>query len=227
VLNLVENSSRVLARAWAVVLCTGVLAPVPAWAQAQLATSSEAELDLAGLASQPAPRIVVGPEGLVGDTLRYPVRAEVGPAVVVAFSASRPSPPREGEASAAALPTQAPVSGRLTSRFGARVHPISGGWRPHAGIDLAAPTGSPVVATSDGVVSAAGWAGGYGLRVALAHGGGLETRYAHLSQLAVRQGQRVTKGQLIGLVGSTGRSTGPHVHYELRQNGQAIDPLAH
>jgi murein DD-endopeptidase MepM/ murein hydrolase activator NlpD len=83
-----------------------------------------------------------------------------------------------------------------------------------------------VRATSDGGVSAAGWAGGYGLRIALDHGNAVETRYAHLSQLAVRPGQQVRQGEVIGFVGSTGQSTGPHVHYELRRGGLAIDPLA-
>jgi murein DD-endopeptidase MepM/ murein hydrolase activator NlpD len=147
--------------------------------------------------------------------------------MVISFSA-HPSAgdPVDTSANRGALPTQVPVSGRLTSGFGRRVHPISGGLRRHAGIDLAAPAGAPVRATSDGVVSAAGWAGGYGLRIALDHGNAVETRYAHLSQLAVRPGQQVRQGEVIGFVGSTGQSTGPHVHYELRRGGLAIDPLA-
>ena len=118
------------------------------------------------------------------------------------------------------------ASARMTSGFGMRWHPLLGGERMHSGIDLAAPAGTPVVATADGIVGEAAWNGGYGLYVAIAHAGGMQTRYGHLSQLAVSAGQAVTAGQLIGYVGSTGRSTGPHLHYELRLNGQAVRPLA-
>ena len=116
------------------------------------------------------------------------------------------------------------VRGVITSGFGVRSHPILGGLRMHAGIDVAAPTGSPIFATSDGVVGQAGWKGGYGLFVALEHSGGLETRYGHMSQLAVKTGQAMHKGDVIGYVGSTGRSTGPHLHYEMRVNGVPVKP---
>lgn len=115
---------------------------------------------------------------------------------------------------------------RLTSGFGMRAHPILGSSRLHLGIDLAAPAGTPVVATSDGIVSTAQWAGGYGLLVQLDHAGGLQTRYGHLSQLNVASGQHVARGEVIGFVGSTGRSTGPHLHYETRLHGQAVNPLS-
>lgn len=95
----------------------------------------------------------------------------------------------------------------------------------HAGVDLAAPTGSPVLATSDGRVDSAGWGGGYGWTVRLEHTGNLETRYGHLSRLAVVAGQSVRRGDVIGYVGSTGLSTGPHLHYEMRMNGVPIRPL--
>ena len=91
-------------------------------------------------------------------------------------------------------------------------------------MDLAAPSGTPIVATMDGTVAAAGWHGGYGLLVSLDNVEGLETRYGHLSRLAVSEGQQVHKGDVIGYVGSTGNSTGPHLHYEIRVGGQAIDP---
>ena len=127
----------------------------------------------------------------------------------------------------AGIPSSLPLaSARLTSGFGMRGHPIRGGYRTHAGVDLAAPYGSPISATSDAVVRAAGWQGGYGLLVALDHGGGLQTRYGHMSRLNVAPGQRVRKGDIIGFVGSTGLSTGPHVHYEMRINGQAVNPMA-
>lgn len=125
------------------------------------------------------------------------------------------------------VPDRLPLArAALTSRFGMRRHPVLGGYRMHSGVDLAVPAGSPIAAPADGVVSYADWRGGYGLLVTLEHGGGLQTRFAHLSRLMVSQGQQVTKGQLVGLVGSTGRSTGAHLHYELRSNGRAVDPLA-
>ena len=114
---------------------------------------------------------------------------------------------------------------RLTSGFGVRRHPLLGGYRAHSGVDLAAPYGSPIAATSNGKVASAGWHGGYGLLVTLDHGKGTSSRYAHMSRLAVAPGQVVKKGQIIGYVGSTGRSTGPHLHYEMRVNGTAVNPL--
>lgn len=128
----------------------------------------------------------------------------------------------------ASIPSGMPLARtRLTSQFGYRVHPLSGRYQSHAGVDLAAPMGSPVTATGDGKVDAAGWMGGYGLAVRLDHGGEVETRYAHLSALAVVAGQAVKRGQVLGYVGSTGRSTGPHLHYEVRVSNVAIDPLGH
>lgn len=115
--------------------------------------------------------------------------------------------------------------GRMSSGFGMRTHPISGGYRMHKGIDLAAARGTPVAATSNGIVSKAQWFGSYGLFVAIDHGAGLQTRYAHLSRLNVSAGESVRQGDIIGYVGSTGRSTGPHLHYELRISGNAINPL--
>lgn len=113
----------------------------------------------------------------------------------------------------------------ITSHFGFRNHPILGGRRMHSGIDLSAPMGTPVYATALGVVTGAGWRGSYGILVQLHHADAYETRYGHLSQLAVQAGQIVEPGQLIGYVGSTGRSTGPHLHYEVRRAGSAVDPL--
>jgi murein DD-endopeptidase MepM/ murein hydrolase activator NlpD len=114
----------------------------------------------------------------------------------------------------------------LTSGFGMRLHPLLGGLRFHAGVDLAARQGDGVFATAGGRVVQAGWSGGYGLAVTIDHGSGLETRYAHLSRLGVVAGEEVQSGEVIGLVGSTGRSTGPHLHYELRRFGRPVDPSA-
>lgn len=108
-----------------------------------------------------------------------------------------------------------------------RQHPILGVWRAHSGLDLAAAYGSPIVATSDGVVSSAGLHGGYGLLVTLDHGAGLQTRYGHMSRLNVAPGQMARKGDVIGYVGSSGLATGPHLHYEIRLNGQPINPATH
>lgn len=113
----------------------------------------------------------------------------------------------------------------LTSGFGLRVHPLSGELRNHDGIDLAAAFGTPVRATSDGIVEKASWFGGYGLFVALRTGPAMETRYGHMSRLLVTPGQSVRAGDIIGLVGSTGRSTGPHLHYEVRISGRPVNPL--
>ena len=117
-----------------------------------------------------------------------------------------------------------PVPGRQTSRFGMRRHPILGYRRMHSGIDFKASYGTPIVAVSDGQVSSAGRAGGCGIAVRVNHGSGLSTRYCHMSRLVVRGGQSVRRGQVIGYVGSTGLSTGAHLHYEMYRGGRAIDP---
>jgi murein DD-endopeptidase MepM/ murein hydrolase activator NlpD len=174
----------------------------------------------------PRVRISIGPEYVESGAARYANRsAAPGKAAIVEFSATPPPAPGSVRA-AGGLPAGLPLaSARLTSGFGWRTHPLSGGWRPHSGVDLAAPHGSPIVATAGGVVGTAGWSGGYGLLVAVSHGDGVQTRYGHLSRLAVAPGQQVAAGQVIGYVGSTGDSTGPHLHYEVRVDGRAIDPL--
>lgn len=120
----------------------------------------------------------------------------------------------------------APVNGRMTSGFGLRRHPILGYTRMHAGIDFGAAWGSPIFAVTDGTVSYAGRHGGHGNYVRLDHGSGLGTGYAHMSRIAVTPGSHVRAGQVIGYVGSTGLSTGPHLHYELYQNGRTVNPLS-
>ena len=123
------------------------------------------------------------------------------------------------------VPSRMPLdSATLTSDFGMRTHPVLGGRRNHKGIDLAQPTGTPVYATADGIVSRAEPFSSYGNYIQIEHGGEMQTRYAHLSGNAVASGEQVRKGQLIGFVGSTGRSTGPHLHYEVRVAGEAVDP---
>lgn len=117
-----------------------------------------------------------------------------------------------------------PVNAKISSRFGLRRHPILGYRRMHNGLDFSAGYGAPIYAASDGRVTYAGRKGGYGKFVKLNHAGSLATGYAHMSRIAVRSGQRVRRGQIIGYVGSTGLSTGPHLHYELYRNGRAINP---
>ncbi len=117
-----------------------------------------------------------------------------------------------------------PVPGRMSSGYGYRTHPILGYRRFHRGLDIAARSGTPILAPTDGQVARAGWGGGYGNVVELRHAGGLSTRFGHMSRIAVSGGQRVRQGQVIGYVGSTGLSTGPHLHYEMYRNGQLIDP---
>lgn len=124
------------------------------------------------------------------------------------------------------IPSRMPVEAvALTSNYGMRDHPILRKRRQHDGVDLAAPTGTPVYATADGIVARADRFGSYGNYIQIEHGGQVHTRFAHLSGYAVSAGDRVMKGQLIGYVGSTGRSTGPHLHYEVRVAGQAVDPV--
>ena len=118
-----------------------------------------------------------------------------------------------------------PVPGGVTSGFGMRFHPILNYSRMHQGVDLRASYGTPIVAVADGRVEFAGWHGGHGNAVALNHGGGTETWYGHMSRILVRPGQSVHRGQEIGLVGSTGLSTGPHLHFEVHRNGIAVNPL--
>jgi murein DD-endopeptidase MepM/ murein hydrolase activator NlpD len=117
--------------------------------------------------------------------------------------------------------------GRVSSRFGYRIDPFSKRSAFHGGVDIAAPTGTPVFATRDGVVVKAASQGGYGKLVRVRHAYGYETYYGHLSRINVKAGQKVRKGERLGLVGSTGRSTGPHLHFEVRKNGSRRRPQIH
>lgn len=120
-----------------------------------------------------------------------------------------------------------PSNARLSSGFGNRVHPILGYSRFHAGVDFAASYGTTIRAADSGRVIFSGWYGGYGQAVIIDHGDGLTTLYAHASRLFVREGQAITQGQPIAAVGSTGLSTGPHLHFEVRQNGNPVNPAAY
>lgn len=124
------------------------------------------------------------------------------------------------------IPSVWPVLGKLESGFGGRRNPFGGSsYEFHSGQDIEAASGDPVVAGASGIVTFVGWQNGYGQLVVVDHGGGLTTRYGHLSHIDVVQGQTVARSQFIGRVGSTGRSTGPHLHYEVRINDEPVDPM--
>jgi murein DD-endopeptidase MepM/ murein hydrolase activator NlpD len=126
----------------------------------------------------------------------------------------------------AATPSIMPTQGWLTSAFSAmRTHPILHVARPHEGIDVTAPMGTPIEAPAAGVVIETGWENGYGNTVSIDHGYGIVTKFAHTSKILVHEGQRVSRGQRIALVGNSGLATGPHLHYEVHVNGRPVDPL--
>ena len=134
-----------------------------------------------------------------------------------AANAERPEPVESG--------MMMPVDGHITSYFGYRFHPILHFTRFHAGLDIGARWGSPIVAAGDGRIVAAGWAGGYGREVQIAHGSGIVSLYGHMSEIVAQPGSFVRQGQVIGYVGSSGLSTGPHVHFEVREGGTPVNPL--
>jgi murein DD-endopeptidase MepM/ murein hydrolase activator NlpD len=158
-----------------------------------------------------------------------PGRFAVPPAeplgTVTALPAAK-APRRSTPIGAVMLPRYFPVAvNSISSGFGVRAHPILGVTRVHQGVDLAVPAGTPVAATANGQVVFAGWSGGYGLMIAIDHGNGVETRYGHMERLAARVGTRLRAGDVLGSAGSTGLSTGPHVHYEVRVGGVAVSPF--
>ncbi|MEH0935427.1 peptidoglycan DD-metalloendopeptidase family protein [Micromonospora psammae] len=154
------------------------------------------------------------------------LRQEINRRARLTTAAARPS---RKPAAYRGGPLSPPLSGRLTSRFGTRFDPYYHRWQLHAGVDLAAPTGAPILAAAGGRVTRAGWYGGYGNYTCIDHGRAdgqrLSTCYGHQSRLLVSPGQQVRTGQLIGRVGSTGASTGPHLHFEVRLGGRPVDPL--
>nr|WP_250890149.1 M23 family metallopeptidase [Sphingobium nicotianae] len=136
------------------------------------------------------------------------------------------APTEQSTKTKASIPSRQPVdSVSLTSSFGTRSDPFNGHKRMHQGIDIPGPLGTPIYATADGIVTRAEWSNGYGNLVEINHGNGLETRYGHMSKLIAQPNERVRRGQLIGLMGSTGRSTGSHLHYEVRIAGAAVNPM--
>ena len=125
----------------------------------------------------------------------------------------------------ASTPSIRPVNGWMSSRFGYRISPFTGKREMHRGIDIATKMGAPIVAPADGIVSFTGRNGSYGKTLVIKHGHGLKTKYAHLKKALVKKGQYVKRGETIALVGNSGRSTGPHLHYEVHLNKMAVDPL--
>lgn len=194
-----------------VAACLLAVLPCPTFARS---TTPPAPADNPATSAEATPAPTGAARVIFGRALdldgQRPVRAFSAPGEAITTSPTMPN---------------ARSSARITSGFGMRQHPILGGRRAHLGVDMAAPTGSPILSPDAATVQAAGWQGGYGLMVTLLHGNGMVTRYAHLSRIAVAPGQRIGKGAVIGLVGSTGRSTGAHLHYETWVNGQPINPL--
>ena len=129
------------------------------------------------------------------------------------------------EALARATPSIWPAVGWLTDGFGSRKDPFHGETAFHNGLDIAADKGAPIYASASGVVQSAGWSGDYGNLVVISHEFGLTTRYAHMSKIEVKAGERVERGQVVGFIGATGRASGPHLHYEVWANGQPLNPL--
>ncbi len=129
------------------------------------------------------------------------------------------------QAASISIPSRRPVDAMaLTSSFGTRSDPFNGRRARHNGIDIPGPIGTPIYATADGMVGRAQWLGGYGNYAEIEHGNGIETRYGHMSRLNVTPGQRIRRGDIVGYMGSTGRSTGSHLHYEVRIAGAPVDP---
>ena len=177
------------------------------------------------------------------DAVRRGYSGQGGPLSPISFSTKgQPASPEEMRANAIlsgldrmnmyriaaykapfAMPVNGPV--RYTSGFGGRNDPLGRGWRRHEGQDMAGAYGMPILATADGVVTYAGWESGYGRLVKIRHEFGIETRYGHLSQIRVNVGDRVSRGDRIGDMGNSGRSTGTHLHYEIRIGGDAINPM--
>lgn len=125
-----------------------------------------------------------------------------------------------------ALPLRWPVRGRVSSEFGRRPSPWGGALEHHRGLDIGTPAGTPILSPAAGRVVVAGWGGDFGRHVVVDHGGGVRSLYGHLGKVSVRAGQAVEAGDVLGVAGSSGRSTGPHLHYEVHVNGMAVDPRA-
>jgi murein DD-endopeptidase MepM/ murein hydrolase activator NlpD len=195
---------------------------------AQYLAALATEIDVGDVAPNASFDMVLGP----GAALLYAGLSRIGERQVqlVKWTASGRSEWIDAASAGQPQETSAgmiwPVNGHITSYFGYRYHPILHFGRFHAGIDIGASWGSPIVAAADGEIAAAGWAGGYGRQVRIAHGGGLVTTYNHMSEIVAGAGTYVHAGQVIGYVGSSGLSTGPHLHYEVLKDGTPVNPLS-
>src|SRR5215207_127607 len=185
----------------------------------QLRSEADVEREQMAAAEQHEQQVIEGIRARKADfEAEYnAVQAQIAASV----SRGNPTPPTSGNGRFIL-----PVNGAITSGFGPRTHPIYGGSRMHTGVDITASTGTPIKAAGDGVVKMAGSNGGYGNWTLIDHGDGLATGYGHQSRIAVSVGQRVGAGEVIGYVGSTGASTGPHLHWEVRVNGNPVNPMS-
>ncbi|WP_108260635.1 DUF5930 domain-containing protein [Mangrovicoccus ximenensis] len=188
-------------------------------------------------------KVGINPDSLL-ETMRNRYDGKGGPLEPISMSTSGEASPETARANNIlthmqtlnlynmaidALPMASPIEGkyRMTSSFGYRRDPIRGTRRMHEGQDFAAAYGTPIHATADGVVIKAGWASGYGRLVTIQHEFGIETRYAHMSKIKVKVGQKVSKGEVVGAMGNSGRSTGTHLHYEVRVGGKPTNPMTY
>jgi murein DD-endopeptidase MepM/ murein hydrolase activator NlpD len=193
---------------------------------------NDPQVQAAGIGGPAAPRNPLAVRGASvlatqTDLIRIDLDALIRRANLLAFSFKEAADSLKAHGDRlAAMPSIMPTAGWLSSAFSSmRVHPILHVARPHEGIDVTAPMGAPIEAPAGGVVTSVGWETGYGNTVEIDHGFGISTRFAHCSKVLVRAGQRVSRGQQIALVGSTGLATGPHLHYEVHVNGKPVDPL--
>ncbi|MEO9461785.1 MAG: M23 family metallopeptidase [Marinomonas sp.] len=190
-------------------------------------------------AAQAIRNLGINPEKLLQNAVRENKNAMGGPLELLATSSNGDIDPRFERLGAslermnalerglASIPQVTPTSlaqTKMSSNYGYRRDPINGGGAMHSGLDFKGPYGAPIYSAADGEVTFAGWRGGYGKTVEVTHGNGMMTRYAHMSQFKSRLGQKVAAGDLIGAIGSTGRSTGPHLHFEVRINNRPVNP---
>ncbi|MGH7701718.1 MAG: peptidoglycan DD-metalloendopeptidase family protein [Gemmatimonadales bacterium] len=192
---------------------------------------NDPQVQLAGIGGPAAPVSGRRPDlGILGqrtDEIRVDLNGLIRRANLLAFSFKEASDSLAAHADRlSAMPSIMPTAGWLSSAFSSmREHPVLHVARPHEGIDVTAPMGSPIEAPAAGIVMSAGWETGYGNTVEIDHGFGLSTRCAHASKILVHVGQRVARGERIALVGNTGLATGPHLHYEVHVHGKPVDPL--
>jgi len=189
------------------------------------AGSATAVAPSAGVPGAVPPSGALGPTATLGQMLAAPASGSVmAPAPVTLTS---PAASVSAPAALSGTGFMSPVDGEITSEFGPRTHPITGEHKMHEGLDFAAPHGTPIRAADAGTVTYAGVMGGYGNVVMVKHANGLQTLYAHTSSMDVSVGDKVGRGEVIARVGSTGMSTGPHLHFEVQRDGEAVDPERH